>query len=123
MHPLLNRSDKLVIDDLQNFPVLSLPDGAFPKIQNHLQSLGFQRSTVGAIRHEVSCWDARLEEMKHQLSAELSPEVVERFDRSIVDLCKSIHHPERVGTAHIYPLITRSCVEKIFEVALDEITD
>jgi len=70
-----------------------------------------------------SCWDARLEEMKHQLSAELSPEVVERFDRSIVDLCKSIHHPERVGTAHIYPLITRSCVEKIFEVALDEITD
>jgi len=70
-----------------------------------------------------SCWDARLDEMKHQLSAELSPEVIERFDRSILDLCKSIHHPERVGTTHIYPLITRSCVEKIFEVALDEISD
>ena len=70
-----------------------------------------------------SCWDARLDEMKHQLSAELSPEVVERFDRSILDLCKSIHHHERVGTAHIYPLITRSCVEKIFEVVLDEISD
>ena len=62
MHPLLNRSDKLVIDDLQNFPVLSLPDGAFPKIQNHLQSLGFQRFTVGAIRHEVSCWEGRTED-------------------------------------------------------------
>ena len=70
-----------------------------------------------------SCWDARLDAMKHQLSAELSPEVVERFDRSVLDLCKSIHHHERVGTAHIYPLITRSCVEKIFEVVLDEISD
>ena len=70
-----------------------------------------------------SCWDARLDEMKHKLSAVLSPEVVERVDRSILDLCKSIHHPERVGTAHIYPLIMRSCVEKIFEVVLDEISD
>ena len=62
MHPLLNRVDKLVIEDLQSFPVLSLPDGAFPKIQHHLQSLGFQRSTVGAIRHEISCWEGRTED-------------------------------------------------------------
>ena len=65
MHPLLNRVDKLVIEDLQSFPVLSLPDGAFPKIQHHLQSLGFQRSTVGAIRHEISCWEGRTE---HQVT-------------------------------------------------------
>ena len=70
-----------------------------------------------------SCWDVRLEEMKHQMSAELSPELVERFDRSILDLCKSMHHPERVGTAKIYSLNTRSCVEKFFEVALEEISD
>jgi len=62
MHPLLNRVDKLVIEDLQSFPVLSLPDGAFPKIQHHLQSLGFQRSTVGAIRYEFSCWEGRTED-------------------------------------------------------------
>ena len=62
MHPLLSREDELIMDDLQKFPVLSLPDGAFPKIQHHLQGLGFQRSTVGAIRHEVSCWEGRTED-------------------------------------------------------------
>ena len=70
-----------------------------------------------------SCWDVRLEEMKRQMSAELPPEVVERFDRSILELCKSMHHPERVGTANIYPLVTRSCVEKFYEIAVDEISD
>ena len=40
MHPLLERRDKLVLDDLHDFPVLSLPDGAFPKIQSHLKGLG-----------------------------------------------------------------------------------
>jgi len=61
-HPLLERKDQLKLDDLQNFPVLSLPDGAFPKIQHHLKGLGFQRSKVGAVRHEVSRWEGRTED-------------------------------------------------------------
>ena len=56
MHPLLNSGDELVLNDLQDFPVLSLPEGAFPKIQHHLKGLGFQRSKVGAMRHEVKRW-------------------------------------------------------------------
>ena len=61
-HPLLQRKVELKLDDLQDFPVLSLPDGAFPKIQHHLKGLGFQRSTVGAVRHEVSRWEGRTED-------------------------------------------------------------
>ena len=59
MHPLLNSRDELVLNDLQDFPVLSLPEGAFPKIQHHLKGLGFQRSNVGAMRHEVKRWEGR----------------------------------------------------------------
>ena len=62
MHPLLERRDKLVLDDLHDFPVLSLPDGAFPKIQSHLKGLGFQRSNVGITRYVVSSWEVQTEE-------------------------------------------------------------
>ncbi len=54
MHSLLERRDKLVLDDLHDFPVLSLPDGAFPKIQSHLKGLGFQRSNIGITQYVVS---------------------------------------------------------------------
>jgi len=61
-HPLLDRSEKLQLEDLQDVPVLSLPDGAFPRIQNHLKGLGFHRSNVGATRHEIKCWEGRTED-------------------------------------------------------------
>ena len=61
-HPLLERSENLQLDDLQDFPVLSLPDGAFPRIQNHLKGLGFHRSNVGATRHEIKCWEGLTED-------------------------------------------------------------
>ena len=61
-HPLLENKEELKLDDLQKFPVLSLPDGAFPKIQKHLKGLGFQRSNVGVVRHEVSRWEGRTED-------------------------------------------------------------
>ena len=51
-----------MLDDLQNSPVISLPDGTFPKIQHHLKGLGFQRSTVDVVRHEVSRWEGRTED-------------------------------------------------------------
>ena len=50
-----------MLDDLYDFPVLSLPDGAFPKIQSHLKGLGFQRSNVGITQHVVSSWEGRTE--------------------------------------------------------------
>ena len=61
-HPLLGRKKELTLNDLQNFPVMSLPDGAFPKIQHHLKGLGFHRSTVDVVRHEVSRWEGRTED-------------------------------------------------------------
>ncbi len=62
MHPLLEREDKLVLDDLQDYPLLSLLDGALPKIQHHLEGLGFQCSSIGAIRHEVGSWEGRTQD-------------------------------------------------------------
>ena len=62
MHPLLERRDELVLEDLYDFPVLSLPDGAFPKIQSHLKGLGFQRSNIGITRHAVSSWEGQTED-------------------------------------------------------------
>ena len=62
MHPLLERRDELVLEDLYDFPVLSLRDGAFPKIQPHLKRLGFQRSNVGITRHIVSSWEGQTED-------------------------------------------------------------
>ena len=61
-HPLLESKEELTLEDLQKFPVVSLPDGAFPKIQHHLKGLGFQRSTVDVVRHEVSRWEGRTED-------------------------------------------------------------
>ena len=62
MHPLLERRNELVLDDIYDFPVLSLPEGAFPKIQSHLKGLGFQRSNVGITRHAVSSWEGQTED-------------------------------------------------------------
>jgi DNA-binding transcriptional LysR family regulator len=38
-HPLLARGDQLSFDDLANYPVLPLPDGAFPRAQRILEDL------------------------------------------------------------------------------------
>ncbi len=39
-HPLLDRGDQLTWDDLADYPVLPLPDGAFPKAQAILEAHG-----------------------------------------------------------------------------------
>lgn len=61
-HPLLEHQGDLAIEDLQEFPVLSLPDGAFPKMQQHLKGLGLERRPVGATRHEPRHWEGRTED-------------------------------------------------------------
>lgn len=58
-HPLLEAKGELALADLQNFPIVALPDGSFPKIQQHLKGLGLQRSNIGSARHEVSRWEGR----------------------------------------------------------------
>jgi DNA-binding transcriptional LysR family regulator len=39
-HPLLDRGDQLAWDDLANYPVMALPDGAFPTAQAGLEAHG-----------------------------------------------------------------------------------
>jgi hypothetical protein len=39
-HPLLERGSDLCFEDLADYPVLPLPDGAFPRFQQVLQDLG-----------------------------------------------------------------------------------
>ena len=60
-HPLLNFDDELGLDDLLDFPVLSLPDGAFPKIQRHLHKLNLHRLKVESKRHDLNRWEGRTE--------------------------------------------------------------
>ena len=61
-HPLLEIKGDLTLHDLRRFPVLSLPDGAFPSIQKHLKGLGLNRSNVASVRHEISRWEGRTED-------------------------------------------------------------
>lgn len=61
-HPLLKFEDELLLDDLLEFPVLSLPDGAFPKIQRYLHKLNLHRLKVKSKRHELNRWEGRTED-------------------------------------------------------------
>ena len=61
-HPLLEHPAPLELEDLRGFPVLALPEGAFPKMQVHLKGLGLERAPVGATRHEPRRWEGRTED-------------------------------------------------------------
>ncbi|NCV91509.1 MAG: hypothetical protein EBW30_01510 [Synechococcaceae bacterium WB7_3xG_012] len=61
-HPLLESPGDLTLEDLRGFPVLSLPDGAFPKMQQHLKGLGLARTPVGTTRHDPRRWEGRTED-------------------------------------------------------------
>ena len=61
-HPLLEHPVPLELEDLRGFPVLALPEGAFPKMQVHLKGLGLERAPVGSTRHEPRRWEGRTED-------------------------------------------------------------
>ena len=61
-HPLLEHPEALELEDLRGFPVLALPEGAFPKMQVHLKGLGLERAPVGSTRHEPRRWEGRTED-------------------------------------------------------------
>ncbi|MFZ9148031.1 LysR substrate-binding domain-containing protein [Vulcanococcus sp.] len=56
-HPLLQRGSALSLQDLQAFPSLALPDGAFPKMEAHLKAAGLWSGPSRAPRYQVSKWE------------------------------------------------------------------
>lgn len=59
-HPLCRHEGTLTLDDLQDFPSLALPDGAFPKVQACLQALGLWNSPSSIRRYDHSKWEGRI---------------------------------------------------------------
>jgi len=55
-HPLLERSDQLTWDDLADYPVLPLPDGAFPKAQASLEAQGLWSCPERDRRYQQAAW-------------------------------------------------------------------
>ena len=55
-HPLLERGDQLSWDDLANYPVLPLPDGAFPKAQAILEARGLWSCPERDRRYQQASW-------------------------------------------------------------------
>ena len=59
-HPLLERGDQLVFADLADYPVLPLPDGAFPRAQRILEELGLWSSPERDRRFQQAAWFGRV---------------------------------------------------------------
>ena len=58
-HPLLRLGGDLTVADLEAYPSLALPDGAFPKIEAHLRQRGLWSTAVRAQRYDTSKWEGR----------------------------------------------------------------
>ncbi len=55
-HPLLQRGDRLSFADLADYPVLPLPDGAFPKAQRILEDHNLWSCPERDRRVQQACW-------------------------------------------------------------------
>lgn len=55
-HPLLARGDQLALADLADYPVLPLPDGAFPKAQRILEDLNLWSCPQRDRRVQQAAW-------------------------------------------------------------------
>lgn len=55
-HPLLARGDQLALADLDDYPVLPLPDGAFPKAQRILEGLNLWSCPDRDRRFQQAAW-------------------------------------------------------------------
>lgn len=55
-HPLLERGDRLTFADLADYPVLPLPDGAFPKVQRILEDLNLWPCPERDRRFKQAAW-------------------------------------------------------------------
>lgn len=58
-HPLLARGGRLTLKDLQAYPSLALPDGAFPRVQERLEALGLWNSPMRVHRYKHELWEGR----------------------------------------------------------------
>jgi len=60
-HPLVAKGDAISMEDVQAYPSLALPDGAFPKVQEALQRHGLWNLTVDRLRYSKMEWEGRVE--------------------------------------------------------------
>jgi len=58
-HPLLKLGDAISLDDVRHYPALSLPDMAYPKVQEALQALGLWNSPSRIRRYRQELWEDR----------------------------------------------------------------
>ena len=60
-HPLL-RAERLSFKDLQPYPSLGLPEGAYPKVEAALKAVGLWNSPVRMKRYDRHRWEGRTEQ-------------------------------------------------------------
>lgn len=58
-HPLLRLGQAVTLEDVQHYPSLALPDGAFPRIQAMLAELGLWSSPCEMRRYDQTRWEGK----------------------------------------------------------------
>lgn len=58
-HPLLTLGRAVTLEDVQHYPSLALPDGAFPRIQAILEELGLWSSPCDMRRYDQTRWEGK----------------------------------------------------------------
>ena len=58
-HPLLDLGKRITLDDVRDYPSLALPDGAYPILQERLESIGLWNSPSRVYRYRHELWHGR----------------------------------------------------------------
>lgn len=58
-HPLLALRDKVTLEDVKAFPSLALPDGAYPVLQQRLETIGLWNAPSRVHRYKYELWHGR----------------------------------------------------------------
>lgn len=61
-HPLLRIGKEIALSDISAFPCLALQDGAFPRVQSILESLGLWSNPVRISRYKVDKWEGKTQD-------------------------------------------------------------
>ena len=61
-HPLLRIGNEIALSDISAFPCLALQDGAFPRVQSILESLGLWSNPVRISRYKVDKWEGKTQD-------------------------------------------------------------
>lgn len=61
-HPLLRLGKEITLSDVSPYPCLALQDGAFPRVQAILESIGLWNNPARISRYKVDKWEGKIQD-------------------------------------------------------------